>query len=63
MSAYGLVRGGIYPLADEHKDGCRGLFDDASFAVGDEVGQVGYVLACVARGDGFADGGEGVGDV
>src|SRR6266478_917860 len=39
------------------------LLDDASLAVGDEVGQVGYVFAGVAGGDGFADGGEGVGGV
>ena len=36
------------------------LLDDAALAVGDEVGEVGYVFACVARSDGFADGGEGV---
>src|SRR5882757_6142531 len=40
-----------------------GLLDDAALAAGDEVGEVGYVFACAARGDGFADGGEGVGGV
>src|SRR5437660_5394107 len=39
------------------------LLDDAALAVGDEVGEVGYVFAGVAGGDGFADGGEGVGGV
>jgi len=32
-------------------------------AVGDEVGEVGYVFACAAGGYGFADGGESVRDV
>ena len=44
-------------------ENCRSLFDDAALAVGDEVGEVGYVFACAAGGDGFADGGEGVGGV
>ncbi len=39
------------------------LLDDAALAVGDEVGEVGYVFACAASGDGFADGGEGFGGV
>src|SRR5882757_7481584 len=40
-----------------------GLLDDAALAAGDEVGEVRYVFACAAGGDGFADGGEGVGGV
>ena len=42
---------------------CTALLDDAALAVGDEVGEVGYVFAGFAGGDGFADGGEGVGGV
>jgi hypothetical protein len=38
-------------------DETRASFDDAAFAVGDEVGEVGYVFPCVAGGDGFADDG------
>jgi len=39
------------------------LLDDASLAVGDEVGEIGYVFAGVAGGDSFADGSESVGGV
>src|SRR5437879_2299142 len=39
------------------------LLDDAALAISDEVGEVSYVFACVAGGDGFANGGQGVGGV
>src|SRR5260370_6046106 len=40
-----------------------GLLDDAALTVGDEVGEVGYVFACAAGGDGLGDGCEGFGGV